>query len=370
MKRFLSVAAFLVLLLCLVLFPVCASSPEERGALGDDVTYVLDLFSGTVTVSGSGPMWDFDHTPRDTAEGDSKGRHSPLAFSDAIRAVVIEPGVTTVGQEVMCGCRALEQVILPDSIEKIGLMAFASCSSLEAVYFLGDAPEMDGAFDGNQRLYHLPEAQGWSGVEKAATFCGAPFSDVSPNAWYAQSVRYAWEQELFSGMELNRFAPESGMTRGMLTTLLYRMAGQPETGAACPFGDVAQGRYYTKAITWAASAGVVRGITETAFAPEQPVTREQLAAILFRYASYTGCDTGAQGSLSSFPDAGQVSPYAQKAMTWAVGSGILKGIQNEAAITLSPKQGATRAQVAAILMRFLEQSETSDVGMGLSQNSF
>lgn len=190
--------------------------------------------------------------------------------------------------------------------------------------------------------------------------CGAQdssqFSDVSANAWYASAVQYAVEHGLMAGVGNNRFGPEEPMTRAMLVTVLWRYAGRPEAGKN-PFTDVPAGQWYTEAVTWAAENGVVSGVGNGRFAPNGNITREQMASILFRYAKLTGLDTSKRGELAGFPDEGQVSSWAREALSWAVGEGIISGTAEGGRTILKPQGNATRAQVASILMRFIRNSE-------------
>ena len=172
--------------------------------------------------------------------------------------------------------------------------------------------------------------------------------------WYYGAVRYAHETGLMAGTGAHQFSPNGTTTRGMLVTILYRQEGAPDLGseAALSFADVAAGAYYALPVRWAKLHGVVNGISATQFAPEAPVTREQLAAILYRYAQYKGYDTGAgSAALGGYTDAGQISPYALPAMEWANRTGLITG---RTATTLDPQGQATRAEAATILMRFGE----------------
>lgn len=182
------------------------------------------------------------------------------------------------------------------------------------------------------------------------------YEDVPESAWYYEAVQYTSAHGLFQGMTETKFGPNVTMTRGMLVTVLYRMEGEPTVeGQTHPFTDVDASRYYGDAITWAANSGVVNGMSDTRFAPEAAVTREQMVTILYRYAKLKDADVTAKGDLESFPDHDQVKPYARDAFSWAVGAGIIQGDSNGSVATLSPRDSATRAQVAAVLMRYLEQ---------------
>lgn len=177
-----------------------------------------------------------------------------------------------------------------------------------------------------------------------------PFTDVSTSDWFYSDVMFVYENGLFSGTDSRSFSPNASMTRAMLVTVLYRLEGEPVGTGSSSFSDVRSGSYYEKAVAWAAANGIVTGTGSTSFSPDAKVTREQLAAILYRYAQYKKLDTDAGAKLDSFSDAGNVSGYASEALSWAVSEGLINGASGR----LMPKGDATRAQVAAILHRFVE----------------
>lgn len=177
-----------------------------------------------------------------------------------------------------------------------------------------------------------------------------PFTDVSTSDWFYSDVMFVYENGLFSGTDSRSFIPNASMTRAMLVTVLYRLEGEPAGTGSSSFSDVSSGSYYEKAVAWAAANGIVTGTGSTSFSPDAKVTREQLAAILYRYAQYKKLDTDAGAKLDSFSDAGNVSGYASEALSWAVSEGLINGASGR----LMPKGDATRAQVAAILHRFVE----------------
>ena len=177
-----------------------------------------------------------------------------------------------------------------------------------------------------------------------------PFTDVSTSDWFYSDVMFVYENGLFSGTDSRSFSPNASMTRAMLVTVLYRLEGEPASTGSSSFSDVCSGSYYEKAVAWAAANGIVTGTGSTSFSPDAKVTREQLAAILYRYAQYKKLDTDAGAKLDSFSDAGNVSGYASEALSWAVSEGLINGASGR----LMPKGDATRAQVAAILHRFVE----------------
>ena len=174
----------------------------------------------------------------------------------------------------------------------------------------------------------------------------AAFTDVEENVWYHEGIDFMVRNGYMNGVAADTFDVEGSLTRAQLVTVLYRIAGEPETSAAIPFADVADGQWYTKAIVWAAENGIVKGVTETTFAPNDPITREQIAVILYRYAHEENTE---DGKLTSFPDAKDISGYALEAMNWAVARGLINGSDGK----LLPQDTATRAQIAVILARYL-----------------
>ena len=177
------------------------------------------------------------------------------------------------------------------------------------------------------------------------------FDDVPQNIWFASGVQFATEQGLFTGVSANEFAPYIPMTRAMLVTVLHRLDGADASGTNS-FTDVLNGKWYTNAIAWASANGIVEGLSGNRFAPNAPITREQLAAILFRYAKACGYDVSARAELTAYADAAQVSTWAGDAMRWAVASGLISG---RSGAQLAPKGEATRAEVAVILMNFVQK---------------
>ena len=181
-----------------------------------------------------------------------------------------------------------------------------------------------------------------------------PFADAAPTAWYHDGVHYCLENGLMRGVSGGKFLPDGITTRAQLVTILWRLEGGPETNGAVRFGDVAGGAWYTQAVRWAAGCGVVKGYDNGYFGPDDAVTREQMAAILYRYAQHKGYDVsaGKDTNILSFNDAFAVSEYAIPAMQWACGSGMVRGIAQKGGMLLAPMDTTTRAQTATLLMRF------------------
>ncbi len=181
-----------------------------------------------------------------------------------------------------------------------------------------------------------------------------PFSDVKADDWFYANVQYVVENKLMNGVAVDKFAPNDTLTRAMLVTVLYRNAGEPTVNKSIPFADVDMSAYYANAVVWAKQNGIVNGVSETDFAPDSNITREQIAAIMFRYAQYKGMDAVILEENLHFTDANEISEYAVSAVNWAVGAGLMNG---KSATTINPKDNATRAEIAAILQRFIENNK-------------
>lgn len=207
---------------------------------------------------------------------------------------------------------------------------------------------------GGQYTFIMPTCE----VRVAATFVftgylaesGLPFTDVARDAWYYGAVSYVYDKGMMNGTAQTTFDPQLTTSRAMLVTILYRLTGQPEAPLAA-YPDVPLGQYYATAVGWASQNRIVVGYETGLFQPDSPVTREQMATILYRYAAAMGYDVTARGDVSTFTDAAAISPYAADAMSWAVGAGLLSGMGDG---TVAPGGQATRAQVATILQRFCQ----------------
>lgn len=179
------------------------------------------------------------------------------------------------------------------------------------------------------------------------------FRDVSENAWYHKGVDFVVRNGYMEGMGNGIFGVNAAITRGQMVTILYRMEGKPSVeGLENVFTDVADGKFYTDAVIWAASEGIVEGNGDGTFNPNGAITREQLATILYRY---DGKQAVTEDALAGFPDGKSVSPFAVEAMNWAVANGLIHGIGNGSSATLSPKATASRSQFATILMRYMTE---------------
>ena len=201
--------------------------------------------------------------------------------------------------------------------------------------------------------YSFTMPSGAANVYARFSGSGLPFADVPSGSWYYDDVAYVYDTGLMTGLTATAFGPNLSTTRGMIVTILWRMENEPAAKHGCPFADVRRGSYYEQAIAWASENGIVTGFDASTFAPDRAITREQLAAILFRFAAYRGMDAVTlRENLSRFQDQAAISAYAVSALNWAVGEGLMQGTGDK----LEPTGSATRAQVAAMLRRFIQHN--------------
>ena len=296
---------------------------------------------------------------------------SERAFDDdRIQNVYIAEGIEEIGSFVFYG-NSLKHIELPASVKKIDAYAFAGTKDTTAgrvineLCFFGAAPEVEeNAFlheNGKKAVgcvYFLSGQEGWTYPSwnnvAARRWNGENvfvnhFVDIVYGSWYQEAVDFAVSCGLMNGVSDAFFAPNDPMTRAMLVTVLWRYEGEKREGKN-EFTDVPDGVWYTDAVAWAAANGIVGGVGGGKFDPNGNITREQMAAILYRYANKKGFDTSKRGDLSTFPDKASVSAWATDAIAWAVAEGIINGNGGR----LDPQGNATRAQVATILMRFIE----------------
>ncbi len=220
----------------------------------------------------------------------------------------------------------------------------------------GDAVAVTENADGTY-TFTMPSGQ----VKVEVTFVESqpeplPFTDVKEGDWFHDAVRYVYDNGLMDGVGDGQFAPNATTNRAMVVTILHRLAGEPDVSGDVGFADVESGLWYSNAVLWAAEKGIVNGISETEFAPSGDLTREQLAAILYRYAACQGYDVSQRADLSGFGDASSISGYAQEALSWAHAQGLVLGFEDG---SLRPQGTASRAQIAAVLMRFLAAVPTA-----------
>lgn len=259
--------------------------------------------------------------------------------SQAATATLANASVLVDGAAASCPAGSVRAAVAVNAADDLTAWSLADDGSISAV---------GGAYDAGQQTYAFDVV---NGVTAIARF---PFTDVVAGTWYYGAAAYAYNNGLFAGMTPTTFAPNATMTRAMLVSVLWRLAGEPAPKAPNTFVDVPDGAWYTDAVTWAAENGVVSGIGGSRFDPSGFVTREQTAEILYNYAHSKGYDVSARADLTAFPDAGSVSGWAEKALSWANAAGLINGTVRDGQTILDPQGSASRAQVAMILMNYVE----------------
>ena len=232
-----------------------------------------------------------------------------------------------------------------DKIDAIGEVTKDSKSAIE------EARAAYNALTDEQKAL-VTKADALAAAEKMYVYITTeiPFTDLEKDGWYLDYVRYAFVNDIMNGMTATTFEPNGTLTRAMYITMLYRLNGEPEVKTASAYGDVKGDEWYAKAVAWGTENGIVEGYAGN-FAPQDSITREQMAAMMYRYAKLNGGDVSASASFDAFKDGSSVSDWAKEEMGWAVASGLMQGHDNG---TLEPKGNATRAQAAAVLQRFAE----------------
>ncbi len=306
----------------------------------------------------------------------------PGGFSGAY---VIPLRVTSIGACAFSGCTGLTSVIIPSSVTIIRGGAFSGCTALSGAYFCGDAPEFGAEVffyskmatpDGRSasgaslaelgfKIHYVSGCSGWTSptfgedAYPTETWCGTvcpghDFADMpGVSNWAHKGLDFCIARGLLSGTSDTTVSPNVTMNRAMLVTVLYSLEGKPEVTAENPFTDVENDRWFSKPVIWAAANGIVSGAGNGKFNPFGNVTREQIAVMLRSYARYKAFDTSSSVELSPYPDAGSTSGWAKDALSWAVAEGLISGAASGGATYLNPKNNATRAQVATILMQFV-----------------
>lgn len=259
--------------------------------------------------------------------------------SQAAAATLANASVLVDGAAASCPAGSVRAAVAVNAADDLTAWSLADDGSISAV---------SGAYDAGQQTYAFDVV---NGVTAIARF---PFTDVVAGTWYYGAAAYAYNNGLFAGMTPTTFAPNATMTRAMLVSVLWRLAGEPAPKAPNTFVDVPDGAWYTDAVTWAAENGVVSGIGGSRFDPSGFVTREQTAEILYNYAHSKGYDVSARADLTAFPDAASVSGWAEEALSWANAAGLINGTVRDGQTILDPQGSASRAQVAMILMNYVE----------------
>ena len=310
----------------------------------DDPTRTGYRFLGWYTAATGGARWDF--TQPVTGDQTLYAQWAYLPPANPNYKITIgdtENGTVTVNPTAAKEGTTVTITPVPDVGYQVGTVSVTDR--------FGQAVAVDQQADGTY-TFVMPDGQ----VTVEVTFLQGeapdlPFSDVTESDWFYDAVTYAYENGLMDGVGAGLFAPNSETTRAQLVTILHRLAGQPAPSGDSGFSDVETGTWYTDAVAWAAQNGIVNGVSDTQFAPGDDITREQLAVILYRYATYQGYDVSQRAGLSGFVDAGTISTYAQEALSWASAQGLVLGFEDD---SLRPQGNASRAQIAAVLMRFCQ----------------
>ena len=310
----------------------------------DDPTRTGYRFLGWYTAATGGARWDFTQPVTGDQTLYAQWAYLPPANPNyKITLGDTENGTVTVNPTAAKEGTTVTITPVPDAGYQVGTVSVTDR--------FGQAVAVDQHDDGTY-TFVMPDGQ----VTVEVTFLQGeapdlPFSDVTESDWFYDAVTYAYENGLMDGVGMGLFAPNSETTRAQLVTILHRLAGQPAPSGDSGFSDVETGTWYTDAVAWAAQNGIVNGVSDTQFAPGDDITREQLAVILYRYATYQGYDVSQRADLSGFVDAGTISTYAQEALSWANAQGLVLGFEDD---SLRPQGTATRAQIAAVLMRFCQ----------------
>lgn len=313
-------------------------SVKVKNETGDDVTV---KFNGTDKKFGNGETETFSYTKPSSSGGSSSGKTTYKVTTSAVNngGVNASPSSAEKGATITI-------TLSPDKGYKLDKLTVTDGSGKT----VSTVKKSDTVY-----TFTMPASAvkvGVSYVKATETPSETKFNDVSANDWFASAVDYVTGKGMMNGTADNTFSPKANTTRGMVVTVLYRLENQPSTSAAS-FTDVASGAYYANAVAWANANGIVSGYGSGKFGPNDKVTREQLAAILYRYAQYKKYDVsvGEDTNILSYNDAQSISSYAIPAIQWACGAGVVTG---KSGSKLDPKGNATRAEVAAMLMRFCE----------------
>ena len=278
----------------------------------------------------------------------------------ALSKLTIPEDLESIGKSCFRGCENLPDITFPDTLKAVDRYAFNGCQK-RTFTFTGAAPDfapaqdVSASFASDAVLCFPYDSDNWTwpvckGYETTIVYpaLDSVFNDLKKDAWYIPSVQHVYFTGLMNGVKEDVFSPNGLVSRGQLVTVLYRMAGEPEVTVDVAFTDVGKNAYYYNAVRWAQSAGVVNGISESRFAPDDRISRQQLCTILFRYAGILKLTTTQRDPLTSFPDADKLADYAKDPVSWCVATGLVNGKNG----MLDPGGNATRAEVAKILTFF------------------
>ena len=276
----------------------------------------------------------------------------------ALQSLVVPEGVIAICANAFDSCSNMKVLCLPSSLEFIAINVFILCDRLEEIWYAGTEEQLSNIVIQQGGNYKLADVDVYLIPSLPDPIYGF-FDMPARSSWAYPGIAYCLDHGLMNGVSDTEFDPDGTLTRAMLVTVLWRLAGEPEATQDCAFPDLGSAddpaaSWYLDAVAWAAEAGIVNGRPDGTFDPKGAITRQELATMLYRFAGVMKLDTSAKGDLSVFPDEDQVLAYAVDAMTWANGAGLVKGNSRDGVNYLDPWGNATRAQVATILMRFCE----------------
>ncbi len=279
----------------------------------------------------------------------------------ALEKLTIPEDLGFIGKRCFRGCEALPALTFPETLGAVDRYAFTGCKMTELT-FTGAAPDfapakdVSASFPEGTTLLIPHDKEGWTwpvckGYEMKYNFPSLDkvFTDLKKDAWYIPSVQHVYYMGLMNGVKEGVFDPNGLVSRGQLVTVLYRLDGSPEVDAKISFTDVPEKAYYYDAVRWAQSNGIVNGVSNTSFAPDDKISRQQLCTILFRYAAALELSLTQRDDLKSFTDADKIAAYARDAVSWCVAVGLING---KSGGVLDPAGNATRAEIAKVLTSF------------------
>lgn len=357
--------------------------PESLTGMGDNVfsgcsSLTSVRIPNSITTIGTMTFFDCDSLTSVTLpEGLTTIGEMAFMRCSSLKDIRLPNSVTLIRNAAFYECYSLAGISLPEKLENLGYSVFGNCSSLRNVRILDRvkriADDENNIFAGcsndltiygvrgsytesyaNQYEIRFQDLKDWPSNALNPDW---KFHDVAviPGNWKYEAVKYVVEKEIMNGNGVNAFLPDNSLTREMFATMLYRAADQPVAASSNKFSDVVNGKWYSNAVVWANEQGIVSGYGDGTFGVGNFITREQIAKMLMIYGKTQGYDISKRAELNGFADTSQVSPWAGTYMKWAVGSGIISGKPAEGKFFLDPKGDATRAESAVMLMRFMEE---------------
>ena len=271
---------------------------------------------------------------------------------DSLTSITIPDSVNNIGAGAFGKCTSLTSITIPDSVTNIGDNAFVHCSVLEKIYYNGSEDEWNRISIGDGAIPSHTEIIFWEKTPKPDTPIANPFIDVKPDQWYTDGILWCYQNEYMAGVSDTEFGRKSNVTRAMFATILAKIDGSDISGySKMSFTDVKAGQWYSNAIEWAASNGYAAGLGEGIFGYKQNVSREQIALFFYTYSSKNNIDVSDEADLSGYADLNRVHSWALDAVQWAVAKGLISGTSDT---TLSPRDSATRAEIALVIKNYVE----------------